>query len=185
MRGTARTRSTLAICIGVFLALGNRTVVSRNRSVNTRSQGSRVVFLVRWGPAPARTRQSNENIMQRAVAPEVIDDDTLLRLDAEVRAALKRKPAHELRLAGALRELARYSERLQGSLSEAFETTVRRSSFERPLYAALARALAELGDERAIAALCKALETDEAGGLAGISAAALCRAKALCDPLAK
>jgi hypothetical protein len=123
--------------------------------------------------------------MQRAVAPEVLDDDTLHRLDAEVRAALKRKPAQELRLAGALRVLARYSPGLRGGLVEAFETMVRRNSFERPLYGALARALAELGDARALAALCRAMGKDEAGGLAGICAGALSRDAVLGEPLAK
>jgi hypothetical protein len=123
--------------------------------------------------------------MQRAVAPEVLDDDTLLRLDAEVRSALRRKPAHELRLAGALRALARYSSRLESGLADAFETTVRRSSFGRPLYAALARSLSELENERALLALGRALDTDEAGGLAGLSAAALSRSSVLSEPLAK
>jgi hypothetical protein len=123
--------------------------------------------------------------MQRAVAPEVLDDDTLHRLEAELRAALKRKPAHELRLAGALRVLARYSTRLRGALAEAFETTVRRSSFDRPLYGALARALSELEDRRAIEALGRALGTETAGGLAALSAATLSRAPALSEPLAK
>ncbi len=123
--------------------------------------------------------------MQRAVAPEVLDDGTLHRLDADVRAALKRRPAHELRLAGALRVLARYSARLQDGLAEAFETTVRRSSFDRPLYGALARALCELEDRRALEALGRALGTDDAGGLAGLSAAALSRDPLLGEPLAK
>jgi hypothetical protein len=123
--------------------------------------------------------------MQRAVAPEVLDDGTLNRLDADLRAALKRRPAHELRLAGALRVLARYSGRLQGGLAEAFETTVRRSSFDRPLYGALARALSELEDRRALEALGRALGTDESGGLAGLSAAALSRDQVLSEPLAK
>jgi hypothetical protein len=118
--------------------------------------------------------------MQRAV-----DEDTVLRLDADVRAALKRKPVHEAELAGALRVVARYSPRLRGSLVEAFETTVRRCSFERPLYGALARALCELGDERAVQALGRALSSEEAGGLAGLSAAALTRDAALTEPLAK
>ena len=100
--------------------------------------------------------------MQRAIAAEVLDDGTLNRLDADLRAALKRRPSHELRLAGALRVLARYSARLQSGLAEAFETTVRRSSFDRPLYGALARALSELEDHRALEALGRALGTDEA-----------------------
>jgi hypothetical protein len=115
----------------------------------------------------------------------VLGDDTLLRLDADLRAALKRRPTHEVRLAGALRALARYSSRLQGGLAEAFETTVRRSSFDRPLYGALARALSELEDRRALEALCHALETEDAGGLAGLSAAALSRDPVLAEPLAK
>ncbi|HEX6274011.1 MAG TPA: hypothetical protein VFZ53_13275 [Polyangiaceae bacterium] len=118
--------------------------------------------------------------MQRAV-----DEDAVLRLEADVRAALKRKPAHEPELAGALRVLARHSPRLRGSLADALETTVRRRSFERPLFGALARALCELGDDRAAQSLARALRSEEAGGLAGLSAAALTRNAALTDPLAK
>jgi hypothetical protein len=123
--------------------------------------------------------------MQRAVAPEVLGDDTLLRLDAEVRSALRRRPAHELPLAGALRVLARYSPRLQSALADAFETMVRRGSFDRPLYGALARSLSELEDAKALVALGRALGSDEAGGLAGISAASSSRDPVLGEPLAK
>lgn len=123
--------------------------------------------------------------MQRAVAPEVFDHDTLSRLEVEVRAALKRRPANEIQLAGALRVLARYSPRLQSGLLDAFETTVRRSSFDRPLYAALVRALSELAHSRALEALRRALGTDEAGGLAALSAATLSADPVLTQPLAK
>jgi hypothetical protein len=123
--------------------------------------------------------------MQRAVAPEVLGDDTLLRLDADLCSALRRRPTHELSLAGALRVLARYSPRLQAVLADAFETMVRRGSFDRPLYGALARSLAELQDAKAVGALRRALGTDEAGGLAGISAASSSRDPVLGEPLAK
>jgi hypothetical protein len=123
--------------------------------------------------------------MQRAVAPEVLGDDTLLRLDADLRSALRRRPAHELPLAGALRVLARYSRRLQSALADAFETMVRRGSFDRPLYGALARSLAELEDAKALGALGRALGTDEVGGLGGISAASSSRDPFLGEPLAK
>src|SRR5688572_27127923 len=123
--------------------------------------------------------------MQRAVAPEVLGDDTLLRLVADLRSALRRRPAHELPLAGALRAVAHYSPRLQSALADAFETMVRRGSFDRPLYGALARSLSELEDAKALVALGRALGTDEVGGLAGISAASSSRDPVLGEPLAK
>jgi hypothetical protein len=62
---------------------------------------------------------------------------------------------------------------------------VRRGSFDRPLYGALARSLAELEDAKSMGALGRALGTDEAGGLAGISAASSSRDPVLGEPLAK
>jgi hypothetical protein len=116
---------------------------------------------------------------------EVLGSEAVSRLAADLYAALKRKPAQEARLAGVLRVLSRYSPRLRGELVSAVETMVRRSSFQRPLYGALVRALAEQGEPRLAPALSRALQTESAGGLASVSAASLTFDPTLADVLAR
>src|SRR5690349_11972554 len=79
---------------------------------------------------------------------EVLGRESVSRLTSDMYAALKRRPAQEARLAGVLRVLSRYSPRLRAELVSAVDTMVRRSSFQRPLYGALVRALAEQGELR-------------------------------------
>lgn len=107
------------------------------------------------------------------------------RLLGEVRAALRRRPTHEARLAGVLRALAPYEPRLLRELGDALEVLVRRGSFERPLYAVAVRTLSECGDERLTMPLGRVLGQDEAGGLASLSAACHARAGALAEPLSR
>lgn len=121
----------------------------------------------------------------RAERADVIDEQVALRLDADLRAALRRRPAQEARLAGALRALAPHSARLGDGLSQAFELMVRRASFDRPLYAATARAVAELGDRRNTPAFKAALETEEQGTFATLSALCKTTDPALGEALAK
>jgi hypothetical protein len=116
---------------------------------------------------------------------EVLGSEAVSRLCADLHAALKRRPAQEARLAGVLRVLSRYSPRLRAELVLAVETMVRRSSFQRPLYGALTRALAEQRDRRLAPALVGALQTESAGGLASLSAASLTDDPALSDVLAR
>jgi hypothetical protein len=116
---------------------------------------------------------------------EVLGSEVISRLRADLHAALKRRPAQEARLAGILRVLSRYSPSLRAELVSAVETMVRRASFERPLYGALVRALAEQRDLRLGPALSRALQTESAGGLASISAASLTDDPALCEVLAR
>lgn len=120
----------------------------------------------------------------RAEDPEVLGDDALVRLERELRSALRRRPAQESKLAGSLRVLARYSPRLRTALAAALETMVRRGSYQRPLYGAAARALAEHDDQRACAQIGRALCSDDGGGLATLSAACLSGAASLAEPLA-
>jgi hypothetical protein len=107
------------------------------------------------------------------------------RLAVDVAAALRRKPANEARLAGILRALAPCSQVLRASLTDALETLVARGSYTRPLYGASARALAEAGERRAIPPLKRALLSDDAGGLATLSAACFVDDAALGEPLAR
>lgn len=107
------------------------------------------------------------------------------RLTEELASALKRKPANEPLLAGALRALLPHSQHLREVASSELEVLVRRGSFERPLYAALARSLATTPTERSTAHLVRALAAEGGGGLATLSAASLSRDPALGPALAR
>lgn len=107
------------------------------------------------------------------------------RLVGEVRAALRRRPAHEGKLAGTLRAVSAHSPELSRELVVAVETVARRGSFERPLYSAAVRSLSEQGEERLLPTLAKVLGSDEAGGLASLSAACFTQYGRLDEPLAR
>jgi hypothetical protein len=134
-------------------------------------------------------------IKQRDVAPaakrpslaraEVVDKVARGRLEAELDAALKRRPTSEAKLAGALRAVAMLSPGLRASMGEALGTMLRRGSFDRELYGACLRSLAEADDKQTTALLKLALAGDDAGGSAALSAACFSRDAALAAPLAK
>ncbi|HEX3854283.1 MAG TPA: hypothetical protein VHW01_25140 [Polyangiaceae bacterium] len=124
-------------------------------------------------------------MVTRAERADVIDGEVVSRLRADLRAAMRRRPAQEARLAGVVRALAPHSASLCDGLVEAFELMVRRSSFERPLYAAVARAVAELADRRSTPSFKKALETEESGNLVTLSASCRTSDPALGEALAK
>jgi len=123
--------------------------------------------------------------MVTAERSAVIDERVVSRLCGDLRAALRRRPAHEARLAGVLRALAPHSTQLDDALLEGFELMVKRASFERPLYAATARAVAELSDRRGTASFKKALEGEGSGNFATLSAACRTTDPTLGEPLAK
>ena len=120
----------------------------------------------------------------RAERADVIDEQVVSRLGADLRAALRRRPAHEARLAGALRALAPHSSALRSGLLEAFELMVKRASFERPLYPASVRVVGETADRRATPSFKKALESEQPGSLATLSAACRTTDPGLSDALA-
>ncbi len=107
------------------------------------------------------------------------------RLIAEVRAALRRRSAHEARLSGTLRVLACHSSALASELVAAVDTMARRGTLDRPLYAAAVRALAECGDERLAPVLVRALAGEDGGGLPTLGAACFSREASLTRPLAQ
>ena len=107
------------------------------------------------------------------------------RLVGEVRAALRRRPAHEAKLAGTLRAVSPHSPELMRELGGAVETVARRGSFERPLYCAAVRVLSEEGDARVTAVLADVLGGDDAGGLASLSAACFTKDASLGEPLSR
>lgn len=109
----------------------------------------------------------------------------MARLVGEVRSALRRRPAHEARLAGTVRALAAHSPELKQELLVAVETVARRGSFERPLYGAAVRSLSEQGDAGLVPVLAKVLSADDAGGLASLSAACFTPHASLAEPLSR
>ena len=124
-------------------------------------------------------------MVKRADQPELIGEEPVARLEKDLEVALKRKPTQEARLAGALRALAPHSLRLRNALAEAMDVLVKRGSYDRTLYAAIARSLAEGSDRRTAQQLKRALASDEAGGLATLSAASFVTDDGLRDALAK
>ncbi|MBX3202750.1 MAG: hypothetical protein KF894_31785 [Labilithrix sp.] len=116
---------------------------------------------------------------------EIVDKATRGRFEAELDAALKRKPTSEVKLGGALRAVARLSPALRGSLVDAAQVMVRRGSYGRELYGAVMRTLGEAEDKHLPALLKSALAADDAGGNATLSAASFCRDTSLTAPLAK
>lgn len=107
------------------------------------------------------------------------------RLVSEIRAAVRRRPTHEAKLAGTLRAVSVHSPELLRELLTAAETVARRGSFERPLYGAAVRSLSESGEDRLTPILVRVLGTDEAGGLSSLAAACLTSDASLGGPLSK
>jgi hypothetical protein len=107
------------------------------------------------------------------------------RFESELTAVLRRRQPAEARLAGALRALCPLSSAARHMTCEAGEVLVRRGSFDRDLYMSAVRALAEAQDKRAGPLIRTALLTEQAGGLATLSAACFCREPMLAEPLAK
>jgi hypothetical protein len=70
-------------------------------------------------------------------------------------------------------------------MGEIVEVLVKRGSFERPLYASAARALAVLDERRVAPLLARALMAEGAGGLSSLSAACFVSNAGLGDPLAR
>ncbi|HEV8246568.1 MAG TPA: hypothetical protein VGP93_12405 [Polyangiaceae bacterium] len=124
-------------------------------------------------------------MMAGAEEVEVLGDNAVARLELDLKGALRRRPVQEGKLAGALRVLSAHSPRLRRELASAVDTMVRRGSFERPLYAAAVRALAEQHDPRLGPPLCRALASEGSGGLPSLSAASLSNDPGLSDTLAK
>jgi len=122
---------------------------------------------------------------ERAEPVSVLGERVVTRLSAELCTALKRRPAREALLGGSLRALLLQSSELRRELLSALETLVRRGSFDRPLYGAIARGLGETHEARSAPALASALGAEDGGGLATLAAAGMSDHPALAEPLAK
>jgi hypothetical protein len=123
--------------------------------------------------------------LARLARAELLDKATRVRFESEIDAALKRRPAAEAKLAGALRAVAPLSPALRASLGEATAVLIRRGARQRELYGCGLRALAEAQDRQAGPLLRQALSGDEAGGSAALSAACFSREPELSPLLAK
>ncbi len=137
-----------------------------------------------------QTAGKEKKIASRAGRPELaradmIDKGTRARILAEVDAALKRRPASEAKLSGAFHALAQKSAALRNGAADAADVLVRRRSFDRDLYSASVRALAEVADRRAPALLVAALASDEAGGSATLAASSVTSHPALAPSLGR
>ncbi len=116
---------------------------------------------------------------------DVLGDEPVNKLESDIASALRRRPAHEHQLAGILREVARFSPRLLEALERSVALFVKRGSFERSLYAAAARTLAECREEAVLPHLTTAVSDESAGGLASLSAAAMTSSPRLGAALAR
>ncbi len=124
--------------------------------------------------------------MTKGERAEILGRELVDRLAADVSSALKRRPAQEAKLAGVVRALAPHSAGLRQAVADATSLLVRRGSFDRPLYSACVRALAETDPKRAAPIVGKALAAnDEAGSFATLSAACFIREAPLSAPLAR
>jgi hypothetical protein len=131
---------------------------------------------------PSADRSSLRPQLARA---ELLDKAARTRFEDEIDAALKRRPASEAKLAGALRAVAPLSPSLRASLGEATAVLLRRGARQRELYECGLRALAEAQDRQVVTLLRTALAGDEAGGSAALSAACFSRDPELSSILAK
>jgi hypothetical protein len=116
---------------------------------------------------------------------ELLEKTARLRFEEEIDAALKRRPATEAKLAGALRAVACLSPALRASLGEATSVLLRRGARQRGLYACGLRSLSEAQDRQATPLLRQALLSDDAGGPAALSSACFLRDPELSPLLAK
>src|SRR6476469_6271449 len=123
--------------------------------------------------------------MRQGERSEILRRTVQGRFESELTAALRRRLPSEGKVAGALRALFPFSACLRNMAAEAALVLVRRGSFDRELYASVVRALAETGDKRSGALIKGALATEEAGGLATLSAACFSSDPSLGAPLAK
>lgn len=107
------------------------------------------------------------------------------RISLEIERSLALRTDLEPKLAGAARALAGHSLPIRTQLLAALRELVKKDAFERELYGAGVRALAETADKRLGALLATALKTDDFGGLPALSAACFVSDAALIPLLAR
>lgn len=124
--------------------------------------------------------------MAKGARAEMLNQALIDRVSTDIGSALRRRPAHEARLAGVLRALSPYSPTIHAAAAEATATLTRRGSFDRCLYMACVRALAETNDRKTADLIGEALlAAEDAGGLSTLCAAAFVKEPSLAEPLAR
>ena len=124
--------------------------------------------------------------MAKGVRAEVLNKTLVDRVSTDIASALRRRPAHEQRLAGVIRALTPWSPTIHAAVAEATTTLIRRGSFDRCLFNACVRALAESNSKKTANLIGKALlATEDAGGLSTLCAAAFVAEPSLAEALAR
>ena len=124
--------------------------------------------------------------MAIGAASELLNERLVDHVLKDVESAVRRKPANEPRVAGVVRTLAPYSEKVRDTIATCTDTFIRRGSFDRILFMACIRALAEVGDDRAGELVSKALSSDEeSAGFSTLLAASYVRGPSVVEPLAR
>jgi len=124
--------------------------------------------------------------MAKGARAEVLNSALVDRVSADIGSALRRRPAHETRLAGVIRATTPLSPAIRAAVANATSTLIRRGSFDRCLYMACVRALAETSDKKAANLIGKALlSSEEAGGFSTLCAASFVKEPSLAEPLAR
>lgn len=116
---------------------------------------------------------------------DLLGPQTVDRLETELRSALRRRPANEARLGGALQLLAPYSDRLREAMLAALDVLVHREVYLRPLYLFILRGLVACREQAVAPLLCRVLSRDDGGGLGTLAAAAMCTQSGIGAPLVK
>ncbi len=107
------------------------------------------------------------------------------RVGAEVEAALRKRTSFEPKLAAVLRALAPSSAPLRNVCCGVVKEAVKAESFERELYSASLRALADSGEKKLAPLLASALKSDDFGGLPALSTACFIQDASLGPALAR
>ncbi|MFO0555170.1 MAG: hypothetical protein U0271_42725 [Polyangiaceae bacterium] len=107
------------------------------------------------------------------------------RICAEIEGAPRKRAPTEAKIAAVARTLAPHSNAIRGQLSLCLRELVKQDAFDRELYGAGMRALAETSDKRLITLLTTALKTEDFGGLGALSAACFVQDPSLTPMLAR
>jgi hypothetical protein len=152
--------------------------------VSTREPRSPSITKAKAQAPQSGTRHNGTDALART---DLLGKVARARFEEEIDAALKRRPANEAKLAGALRALAPLSPQLRTTLADALKLLLRRRTLDRELYAASVRSLAECKDKATPGILRQALAeaSAEAGAVATLSAAAACDDPELAPLLSK
>ena len=127
--------------------------------------------LARTAPPPRAKKVGRLPVEKVSRTSDRLDRRVRDRVLEELDGALKRRPSSEARLAAALRVLAPESPVVRVEVERAADVLVRRGTLDRELWPATIRALVESASPRLDEVVDAALATEDAGGVATLSAA--------------